>query len=166
VLASPFIVIGAWKASRRRARRAAARASDQISGGWDELTDRAVDYGARLAPGATRVEEAVQVADTLAVPAVTTLAQRADAEVFGPAEPTPEDVEAFWKEVDEIVGGLGKDVGFWKRLKARLSLRSLVGGTAASAQLQSLREAAAARIRREPGTIKSSSPSPSESESA
>ncbi|WP_309102974.1 transglutaminase-like domain-containing protein [Microbacterium sp.] len=164
LLMSPFIVIGAWKAAKRRSRRAAARTADRISGGWDELTDRAVDYGARLAPGGTRVEEAVAVESSLAIPAVTALAQRADAEVFGPREPTPEDVEAFWSEVDEIVGGLGSEAGFWKRIKARLSLRSLMGDTAVSQQLQGLKDAAAARVRREPGTIKSSTSPSSESE--
>lgn len=153
LLASPFIVIGAWKASKRRARRAAARTADRISGGWDELTDRAVDYGARLTPGGTRTEEAADVATTLAAPQVATLAHRADADVFGPTDPTPQDVEAFWSEVDEIVGGLGKDAGFWKRIKARLSVRSLMGGSAISTGLQGLREAATARVRREPGTI-------------
>ncbi|WP_136054786.1 transglutaminase domain-containing protein [Microbacterium sp. K24] len=159
LLMSPFIVIGAWKAAKRRSRRAAARTADRISGGWDELTDRAVDYGARLTPGSTRPEEAAAVVATLAVPKVADLAQRADAEVFGPTDPTPEDVEAFWSEVDGIVGGLGEDAGFWKRIKARLSLRSLLGGTAISTGLQGLREAATARVRREPGTIESSNTS-------
>ncbi len=129
---SPFIVIGAWKAAKRRSRRTAARTADRISGGWDELTDRAVDYGARLTPGRTRPEEAAAVVATLAVPRVADLAERADVDVFGPTDPTPEDVEAFWSEVDAIVGGLGEDAGFWKRIKARLSLRSLLGGTAIS----------------------------------
>ncbi|WP_102194560.1 transglutaminase-like domain-containing protein [Microbacterium aurantiacum] len=160
LLMSPFIVIGAWKAAKRRTRRSAARPADRISGGWDELTDRAVDYGARLAPGGTRAEEATAVADSLTVPTVTALAERADAEVFGPTEPTPEDVDAFWNEVDGIVGGLSSEAGFWKRTKARLSLRSLMGDSAVSQQLQSLKDAAAARVRREPGTIKST-PSPS-----
>lgn len=165
LLASPFILIGAWKAARRRTRRNAARTADRISGGWDELADRAVDYGARIPSGGTRAEEAASLAATLTVPKVTTLAQRADAEVFGPTEPTPEEVEAFWSEVDAIVGDLGKDAGFWKRLKARLNLRSLLGGSAFSVGLQNLKDAAAARVRREPGTIESSTtPSAPESE--
>ncbi|KJQ53300.1 transglutaminase-like domain-containing protein [Microbacterium sp. SA39] len=159
LLMSPFIVIGAWKAAKRRSRRAAARTADRISGGWDELTDRAVDYGARLTPGGTRPEEAAAVVATLAVPRVADLAQRADADVFGPTDPTPEDVEAFWSEVDTIVGGLGEDAGFWKRTKARLSLRSLLGGSAISNGFQGLREAATARVRREPGTIENSNTS-------
>lgn len=164
LLLSPFIIIGAWKASRRRSRRAAALTADRIAGGWDELTDRAVDYGARLTPGATRGEEAVLVSDSLSVPAVTTLATRADAEVFGPSEPTQEDVDAFWNEVDEIVVALGSEVGFFKRMKARLSLRSLLSGSALSDGFRSLKQSATARVRREPGTIKSNTSAASESE--
>ena len=166
LILSPFIIIGAWKASRRRSRRSAALTADRIAGGWDELTDRAVDYGARLAPGATRSEEAVSVSGSLAVPAVTTLAARADAEVFGPNEPTQEEVDAFWSEVDQIVVGLGSEVGFVKRMKARLSLRSLLGGSALSNGFQTLKETAAARVRREPGTIKSSTSAAPESETS
>ncbi|WP_439591904.1 transglutaminaseTgpA domain-containing protein [Microbacterium sp.] len=167
ILMSPFIVIGAWKAAKRRSRRTADRTADRISGGWDELTDRAVDYGARLTPGGTRPEEAAAVVATLAEPRVTALADRADVDVFGPTDPTQDDVDAFWSEVDAIVGGLGKDAGFWKRTKARLSVRSLLGGTKLSSGLQGLREAATARVRRESGTIESSSmstPPASESE--
>ena len=155
ILSSPFIVIGAWKASRRRARRNAERTADRISGGWDELTDRAIDYGARLAPGGTRVEEAATVSAALALPAATALADRADDQVFGPNDPSQEEVDAFWAEVDALVGGLGQEAGFWKRTKARLSLRSLTGGGRVAARLQELKDAAAARVRREPGNIDS-----------
>ncbi|OZB80555.1 transglutaminase domain-containing protein [Microbacterium sp. 13-71-7] len=151
ILAAPFIVIGAWKAARRRKRRAAEQTADRISGGWDELTDRAVDYGARLPAGATRAEEARTVATALTVPAVTGLAEHADSQVFGPSEPTEEDVEAFWQEVDGIVAGLGKDANWRRRLLARLSLRSLLGGSRLSTGVQGLRDAASERIRR-PGT--------------
>ena len=164
LLASPFIVIGAWKAARRRARRNAERASDRISGGWDELTDRAVDYGARFPAGATRVEEAATLSAALEIPTATALADHADRQVFGPAEPTSQDVEAFWKEIDAVVGGMGSGVGFWKRLKARLSVRSLTGSGRLSARLQELKDAAASRVRREPGNIDKNSTPAAESE--
>ncbi|MCE4027429.1 transglutaminase-like domain-containing protein [Microbacterium sp. Au-Mic1] len=151
ILAAPFIVIGAWKAARRRRRRAAALAADRISGGWDELTDRAVDYGARIPAGGTRAEEAQTVATALTVPAVTALADHADAQVFGPTEPTAEDVDAFWREVDGIVAGLGSQSSWRRRMLARLSLRSLLGDSRLSAGVQGLRDAAAERIRR-PGS--------------
>ncbi|MGM7698188.1 transglutaminase-like domain-containing protein [Microbacterium sp. A84] len=164
ILASPFIIIGAWKAGRRRSRRLSERTADRISGGWDELTDRAVDYGARFTVGATRGEEAAHVAEKLAIPGATLLAQRADAEVFGPSDPSAEEVEAFWKEVDDVVVGLGVEAGFWKRIKARLNMRSLLGGSHLSAGVQSLKDAANARVRREPGTIKNSTSDVFESE--
>ena len=148
ILAAPFIVIGAWKAARRRKRRAAALAADRISGGWDELTDRAVDYGARIPAGGTRAEEAQTVATALTVPTVTALADHADAQVFGPTEPTAEDVDAFWREVDGIVAGLSSQASWRRRMLARLSLRSLLGDTRLSAGVQGLRDAAAERIRR------------------
>lgn len=158
LLASPFIVIGAWKAARRRARRNAQRHSDRISGGWDELTDRAIDHGARIPPGGTRVEEAGVVASVLPLPAATTLAERADGQVFGPGEPTAEEVEAFWREVDEAVNGMRSATTFWGRMKARLSVRSLTGNGRGSERVQELRDAAAARVRREPGNIDKNSP--------
>ena len=129
VLLAPFVVIGAFKAARRRQRRSAERASDRISGGWDELVDRAADYGAPVRPGGTRREDAGILRTALAEPRVVTLASRADSEVFGPAEPTPADVEEFWTQVDEIVGGMGAGRSWWRRLGARLSLRSLLAGT-------------------------------------
>ena len=129
VLLAPFIVIGALKATRRRRRREAELAADRISGGWDELVDRASDLGAPVRPGATRQEDAGVLTAAFAEPRVATLAARADLEVFGPAEPTPEDIAAFWSQVDDIVGDLGKRQSLWRRLGARLSVRSLLEGT-------------------------------------
>ncbi len=129
VLLAPFVVIGALKAARRAKRRQAERASDRISGGWDELVDRAADYGAPVRPGATRREEAGVLTAAFAEPRVATLASRADREVFGPAEPTPDDIAEFWSEVDDIVGGLGNGRSLWQRLRARLNVRTLLAGT-------------------------------------
>lgn len=129
LLAAPFIVIGALKAARRRRRKAAERPADRISGGWDELVDRATDHGAAVVAGATRQEDAGIVEVAFAQPAVATLARRADAQVFGPAEPTPADIDEFWRQVDEIVGGMRRSRSVWRRLGARLSIRTLLAGT-------------------------------------
>ncbi|MEV4686955.1 transglutaminase-like domain-containing protein [Microbacterium sp. LWH3-1.2] len=129
VLLAPFIVIGALKAARRRKRREAERASDRISGGWDELVDRASDFGAPVRAGATRQEDAGVLTAAFSEPRVATLASRADLEVFGPTEPSPDDIEAFWTQVDEIVGGMAKGRSVWQRLGARLSIRTLLEGT-------------------------------------
>ncbi len=124
LLLAPFLIIGAVKGARRTKRRRAARPADRISGGWDELVDHAVDLRAPVAAGATRSESARVVSTTLSQPEVPVLADAADARVFGPGEPTPEDVDAFWREVDAIVGGMAGQVSIWRRLGARLSLRS------------------------------------------
>lgn len=129
LLAAPFIVIGALKAARRRKRRDAERTADRISGGWDELVDRATDYGTPVRAGGTRREDAGIVGTAFAEPRVATLAERADLEVFGPTEPSADEVTAFWREVDEIVGGMGAGRSIWARLAARLNVRSLLAGT-------------------------------------
>ncbi|PZU41018.1 MAG: transglutaminase [Microbacterium sp.] len=126
VLLAPFIAILLLKAARRRRRRAAPAVADRISGGWDELVDRAVDLRAPLAAGATRAESAPVVGSSLGQPAVTALAARADAEVFGPGEPSPERVDDFWREIDAVLAGSDAGLGRWARLRARVSLRSLL----------------------------------------
>ena len=126
VLFAPFVVMGAVKTARRTRRRNAEHAADRISGGWDELIDRAVDLNAPVAGGATRTETARIVATTMEQPDVTALATSADARVFGPGEPTADDVDAFWREVDSIVVGMSERASIWRRLRARLSLRSLL----------------------------------------
>lgn len=149
LLAAPFLVIGAIKASRRRKRREAERAADRISGGWDELVDRATDYGTPVRPGGTRREDAGIVGTAFAEPRVATLAQQADLEVFGPSEPTTDDVAEFWRQVDEIVGGMGAGRSVWARLAARLNVRSLLAGTRFALPPRS------ARPTREPGSPRS-----------
>jgi len=162
ILSSPFIVIGGWKAAKRRRRRTAARTADRITGGWDELTDRATDYGARIEQGGTRSEEAIAVAGSLEVPTITALATQADSQVFGPASPSDAEVEEFWQEVDAAVTGMGAQAGFLRRMKARLNLRSLTGGGRMAARMQELKEAAASRRRPEPGNIDKSTTAESE----
>lgn len=78
ILASPFIVIGAWKAAKRRSRRLAERRSDRISGGWTNSPIARSTTAPASAPGGTRTEEAAVVEAALTVPTVTALAERAD----------------------------------------------------------------------------------------
>ena len=125
---APFIVLGLIKGARRARRRGASRTADRISGGWDELVDSAVDLRAPVTRGATRAESAAVVGSTFDEPRVSTLATWADADVYGPGDPSPDDVEAFWREVDELVGGMRQKQPWWRRLTARLSLRSLRWG--------------------------------------
>ncbi|CAN7162013.1 transglutaminase-like domain-containing protein [Microbacterium sp. LjRoot45] len=128
LLLAPFIVLGLIKGARRARRRNAERTADRISGGWDEIVDTAVDLRTPVVPGATRAESATIVGSRFEEPRVTTLATWADADVYGPGDPSPEDVEAFWREVDALVGGMRQKTSWWQRLGARLSLRSLRRG--------------------------------------
>ena len=107
------------------------RAADRISGGWDELVDRAAGLrhaGASGRHAGPKTRRAVGAA--FAEPRVATLARRADVEVFGPDRARRrDDVEEFWRQVDEIVGGMAASARCWERVRARLSVRSLLAGT-------------------------------------
>jgi len=160
VLAAPFLAILLLKLGRRKRRRARARTADQISGGWDEFVDRAVDLGAPVPPRGTRRAGAlavcahfaatdaradagladaraadVRAADAQAAAAESdarqiggaalVLADRADAQVFGPGEPSESDVDEFWRDVDASASELASGQSTWRMLRARVSLRSL-----------------------------------------
>jgi len=160
LLAAPFVLIAVLKATRRRRRREAERAADRISGGWDELVDRAADYGTPVQRGSTRAEDAVVVSTAFAEPRVATLADRADAEVFGPSDPTPADVDEFWRQVDDIVGGMGADRSLWRRLRARASVRSLLAGTRFALPMRAARPPAAPAVASDDAATDSASEDP------
>ncbi|QWT24554.1 transglutaminase-like domain-containing protein [Subtercola sp. PAMC28395] len=124
ILIGPIVVIGVLKARRRRRRATAGRPSDRLSGGWSEVVDTAVDLGASLTPGTTRREGATAIAERFPESGVTTLAAEVDHGVFGPGEPSDEQVAVFWSEVDVIVRAMKKSVSRWRRARGRLSLRS------------------------------------------
>ncbi|WP_044440999.1 transglutaminaseTgpA domain-containing protein [Agreia bicolorata] len=127
VLMTPVVVIGALKARRRKARQTADRPADRLSGGWDEIVDRADDLGTAVGRGVTRRADAAVIAEAWPDLPVGAVAVRADHGVFGPGEPSPEEVDAFWSEVNDIVRGMHDSRGWWKRLRARVSLRSYIG---------------------------------------
>ena len=127
VLLAPVLLILALKARRRLVRRTAGRPSDRVAGGWREVLDAATDLGAAVPQGATRREAAGVLVATLEAPETVPLAHRADATVFGAAEPTAQEVEAYWVEVEALLGGLHARVPRRQRWRARLSLRSLRG---------------------------------------
>ncbi|WP_231916246.1 transglutaminase-like domain-containing protein [Microbacterium karelineae] len=147
LLLSPFLIIGAFKATRRRRRRAAEAAADRISGGWDELADRAVDFGHGVAAGTTRSEQSWALAGALEDGRVGALATRADAGVFAPGDPAPEEVDGYWDDVDGVVADLRRRSSFWRRMRARLSLASFRRNRTGS-RVRAFREAVAVRRER------------------
>ncbi|MGI5242979.1 transglutaminase-like domain-containing protein [Dactylosporangium sp. CA-139066] len=118
VLAAALVVAGivGWKARRRRRRRTRGTPAARYAGGWRELVDAARDAGAAAPAGHTRREEAARLGGDL-----DALAAAADAAVYGPGEPSPQDAALYWRDVERARRGL---VG-GRRLRAALSLRSL-----------------------------------------
>ncbi|MBD8080580.1 transglutaminaseTgpA domain-containing protein [Cellulosimicrobium arenosum] len=125
LLALPIVLILAYKSRRRLRRRTAARPVDRVSGGWREVLDAATDLGTAVPTGATRREGASVIVRSYGAPATIPLAHRADATVFGTDEPTDAEIDAFWSQVEEVVGGLRSTVPRRARIRAALSLRSV-----------------------------------------
>jgi hypothetical protein len=114
------VVLG-LKRRRRRSRFRADRPSTRIAGAWAELVDHCRDLGRSVPALATRQEQAPH----LDAEGADALAWRADSAVFGPAEPTVEEIEAYWRSVDEAVASARTRLTRFERVKAALSLRSL-----------------------------------------
>jgi transglutaminase-like putative cysteine protease len=129
VLALPLLLVLLLKSRRRKRRRSADRPVDRISGGWREVLDAATDLGAPVPAGATRREGAGTLAEAFPVAAAptVTLARSADATVFGTGDPSPQQVDAFWSEVDSVLVGMRSTRPRGQRFRAAVSLRSLRG---------------------------------------
>jgi hypothetical protein len=123
VIVAPLVAVLALKARRRARRRRRSDPSAQIAGGWAEVLDRARDYGRPLPRAATRNEQAQVIGGSSAG-----VAAAADRAVFGPGQPAPADVEAFWRMVDGIVDELGSGLPAWRRARAQVSTASLRTG--------------------------------------
>ena len=135
VVLGPPLLVAALKRRRRRSRRRAVDPVDQVVGGWQELCDQATELRRPLPARATRREVAVALAGqiegtgtdgarrtaTIGGP-LAGLATRADAFVFGRDEPSPEQVDSFWENVDSAVGTLRSAVRRRDRVLARLRL--------------------------------------------
>lgn len=120
ILGAPLAVVRVLKVRRRSRRRRAPDTSAQISGGWAEVVDRARDLGTRLPRAATRREHA-RVLGAASEP----VARAADRAVFGPGRPGPEEVDEFWRKVDEVLAELERGLPAWRRARARVSTTSL-----------------------------------------
>ncbi len=123
IVLAPFILIIAAKVRRRRLRRSAPSAIEQISGGWHEFHDAVIDHGLTPARAATRSEVAAIVGSTQS----HVLAAIADRAVFSPSEPQPVEAEHVWRAIEELRLDLDEGLTRWQRLKAKVSLRSLGG---------------------------------------
>ncbi|WP_344128650.1 transglutaminase-like domain-containing protein, partial [Luedemannella flava] len=123
-------VIVGLKERRRRRRRRAGSTSAQIANGWLELLDRLRDLGVPTPAGPTRRRAGEELAAVEALPvdgraAATGLALGADEAVFGPGDPSPDAVAAYWSEVDDSLRGLRRERKPHQRFLAMVNLATL-----------------------------------------
>lgn len=140
VLALPLLLIAALKARRRKKRHTTGMPADRVGGGWAEVMNLATDLGASLDASGTRRESAVSLYEAFPASQQTTalLAERADAAIFGPGQPSEEEVSTYWQHVQESATSMTGSVGFWKRQRARFSPRSLLSEAKAKAKANSV----------------------------
>lgn len=108
------------KARRRRRRRTTGTGGERIANGWREVTDTALDMGTPVPDVSTRREAAHFIGASVAP-----LASAADAAVFGPDEPTDEEVDAYWDELERTLRSMRSELGFFDRLKTKINMTSL-----------------------------------------
>lgn len=132
----PLLLIVLLKSRRRKNRLTLGLPTDRVSGGWYEVMSLATDLGAGMDANATRRETAVALYGAFPASRSTTavLAERADAAIFGPGQPSEEEVATYWQGVDASVKDMTGSVGFWKRQRAKFSPRSLLVDAKAKAK--------------------------------
>ena len=102
-------------------RLARAQLEDHVSGPVPAKRSVVVDGAVMGAPLAVEREGAGAARQELGL---LTLAASANGHVFAQAEPTAQDVDAFWADVDTARRSIRKDQGFWQRLRGDVSLRT------------------------------------------
>ena len=123
-----MLVITGLKAARRRRRRRAATPAAQITGGWQELLDTAVDAGYRPEPGQTRSEVARSADAALRPRADPADARGRRRRLRRHPVPDPTAADALLvAQVDDRASAVLAGLGLRQRWKARLSLASLRG---------------------------------------
>lgn len=140
IIVLPLILIVVLKSRRRKKRHTTGLPTDRVGGGWSEVMSLATDLGASVNSSGTRRETAVSLYSAFPTTQGTTalLAEKADAAIFGPGQPSEEDVATYWQHVEHSVQGMSGSVGFWKRQRAKFSPRSLLADAKARAQSKAL----------------------------
>lgn len=114
------------KAARRRRRRNDPDTAAAVTGGWREILDKARDQGWSTPAQATRTEGAGFLESSGAPQgAVTSLAVRADRAAFSESRPTPQEVAAYWADVDSARKAMAAALPWWRRALGHLNPRSL-----------------------------------------
>ncbi|WP_448061128.1 transglutaminase family protein [Cellulomonas hominis] len=133
---TPLLAAEGGRASARTARTAQTAQTAPSNNGPGSAAGRRSVGAARSVGGSGASTTAVE------------LAGRADAAVFGPGDPPPEDVERYWRDVEAAVARMWRAVPRRTRLRGRVSLRSLRGRRAAGRREAQGRTAGRQRDRR------------------
>ncbi|TQJ29760.1 transglutaminase domain-containing protein [Microbacterium sp. SLBN-146] len=124
LVVGPFIAIVVLKSVRRRSRREVGTPADRIAGGWDEYVDAAIDARRDIPAAATRTE----FARALQAGSAEELALIADRAVFAAdsGDVGPDDAAAYWTLVEAGRHAILRNDTAWRRLRAAVSLRSII----------------------------------------
>ncbi|MEJ6488239.1 transglutaminase domain-containing protein [Leucobacter sp. USCH14] len=125
LLALPLLFLPLAKRMRRNRRRRAHSPEERALGAWDELIDGFADTGlVATEPGSRR-----DIAEQLHVPSGPWVASAVDRAVYSHEGIDGSDADELWTVVDEELTARRAGLGFWKRLRAEYSLRSLMPKT-------------------------------------
>ncbi|ASN40168.1 transglutaminase [Arthrobacter sp. 7749] len=128
LLASPFLLILWLKLRRRRRRATVGSTGARISAGWQEVLSQGTDYGIIARGGVTRREHAGTLA--AGFPTLGTLplelAARADQATFSTGVMGEDEADRYWRDVEAQSAKMGAATSFWRRQRARFSVRSLL----------------------------------------
>ncbi|GGO92548.1 hypothetical protein GCM10011584_29210 [Nocardioides phosphati] len=108
------------KKRRSRIRRTTGPAAARVAGAWRDLLDHARDHGHAVSGRATRREQAAGIP----VEGLGAVARGADAGVFGRVDPTEEQAEELWRQVDAQRAKMVEPLSRLARWKVALNLAS------------------------------------------
>ncbi|MFZ4841577.1 DUF3488 domain-containing protein [Mycetocola saprophilus] len=164
LLALPILYLPIAKRLRRKRRYAPAPAETRALGAWGELLDGYRDAGGTVPRGVPRVDQALALARDGVSPdpgdhteaereqerLLISIARRVDRAVFARGLSGEDEVERIWDDVTEALATLrATEPGRWRRLRTRLSLRSLLADVSVrgiGAQLSTWGRAIARRL--------------------
>jgi hypothetical protein len=124
-MAAAMIAAKAWRRRRRAGRGPPAQ---RIVAGWQEVVDQLVDL--KLVPAPDRSGTRLEIATAAPVPAqigLTQLASESDAAAFGGLATRHRQAARYWHRVRAATLALNQSLSPWRRLCAKLSLRSVCG---------------------------------------
>lgn len=137
----PWLLLLLLKLRRRNRRRSTGRNDQRAAGAWDEIVDRATDYGVPVAPDLTRRDQARRMEAYLAgeeMPEATgfhsyteershleEFAMQLDSAVFGEDMPDQETCHTVWNSSKEVIYTIKMRVPWYQRLRSAFSTRSL-----------------------------------------